>query len=294
MRIACIGDVHYTSMFLHGSAKRKLNREFYTRFFRTFFSVEADRYVCLGDLTHFGTKRQLREIFSIIRETKRDEQRFEPVIGNHDILFGGKETFRTISGLRWLYRADDQEDVRLLYVDTARVAAFRKNSSYMGIEQSRWICDQLLSAGTKPVVVFAHHPCNHVRMTDSQGRYLTHMSLDDVLELKSGTAIYINGHKHRDHYHVDKNWAFLQFSDILDEPVIRILDLDDGNLSMESVVITDPEMLHAAKVIIRSVGTFMRKKKDEQFAEVEDLTLQQNEEESSFHLDFSPRPAARA
>lgn len=293
MRIACIGDVHYTSMLLHGTAKRKLNKSFYTKFFQTFFSIEADRYVCLGDFTHFGTKRQLREIFSIIRETKREDQCFEPVIGNHDILFGGKENFRQISGLPSLYRADDLEEVRLLYLDTARVAAFRKNSSYMGIEQSRWICDQLLSAEDKPVVVFAHHPCNNVRMTDSEGRYLTHMSLNDVLALKKGTAIYINGHKHRDHFHVDKNWAFLQFSDILDEPVIRVLDLDKGNLSMESVAITDPNMLRAAKTIIRSVGTFMKKKNDASFADVDDLILQKNKDESGFQLDLSPDPAVR-
>ncbi len=284
MRIACISDLHYTSMRFRRRAKRDLNRAFYREFFRTFFSVEADLYVCLGDFTHFGTKRQLREVFSLIHETKRPEQQFEAVIGNHDVLFGRKQNFQDISGLDPLYRSIETEDLRLLFLDTARVAAFRKNSSIMAIDQSRWICDQLLTSGEKPTIAFAHHPCNNVRMTDSEGRYLTHMSLDAVLELKDGPGFYINGHKHKDCFYTSKNWAFLQLNDILDEPTIRVFDVQGGELSMHSVSIRTPWMLEASNDIARTLWTFVKTKNDTDFAEVNDLSLSVDETTDGFFV----------
>lgn len=273
MRIACIGDIHYTTMAVHGKRKREMNRTFYLRFFEAFFSVEADYYVILGDLTHFGTHRQLREIRDIIETTKRPEQKLEVIIGNHDILFGQKEPFRHIMGLDHLYRAFDVEGVRLIFLDTARVAAFRKNSSLMGIEQSRWLSNEILEAGDRPVIVFAHHPAKDVRMTDHDGRYLPSLSVQSVLALKDGRGIYINGHKHRDHFSVEGQWAFLQFNDILDELAIRVLTIDSEAVTMESVYIDDPWMVEATNRIAHAVSTYVKTKNDEAFADVDALTL---------------------
>ncbi|MDD7592711.1 MAG: metallophosphoesterase [Peptoniphilaceae bacterium] len=289
MRIACIGDIHYTSMAFRGKKHREMNRTFYRRFLETFFAVDADYYVILGDLTHFGTHRQLREIREIIEGAKRPEQHLEIVIGNHDILFGQKEPFRRIMGLDHLFRSFDAEGVRLIFLDTARVASFRKNSSLMGIEQSRWFSSQLLEAGERPVMVFAHHPADDVRMTDQEGRYLPHLSVKSVLALKEGRGIYVNGHKHKDHFSVEQNWAFLQFNDILDEMTIRILNYDEGKFSMESVTIDDPWMVKATDRIARLLFTFVKKKNDVSFADVGDLTLEQTDDES-FRMDMATKP----
>lgn len=291
MRIACIGDVHYSNMVFRSEKMRALNRAYYERFFNAFFSVEADLYVCLGDLTHFGTRRQLEEIFALIFAAKRPDQRFETVIGNHDILFGNKEQFKEISGLKRLYRSEETKDGTLLFLDTARVRAFRKNSSIMDIEQSRWVSRKLMNRGDKMVVVFAHHPAHAVRLTDHEGRYMPHLSLDAVLDVKSGTGIYINGHKHRDAFHVKKSWAFLQFNDILDEPAIRILDIKDGKLKMESVILDDPWTVRTSNAIARAVLTFVKKKNDADFDDVDDLTLDPIDNDS-FQLDLHPQAAA--
>lgn len=289
MRIACVGDLHYSNLRWRSARLQKINSFFYRHFFESFFSIEADLYVCLGDLTHFGTASELKQIFSIIEETKKDGQQFEPVIGNHDILFSRKRTFQRISGLEELYRAQDAGDWRLIFLDTARVNAFRKDSSYMGIAQSRWLCDELMNSLDRPVMIFAHHPAKQVTMTDKDRRYLINLSLADVLKIKSDTAVYVNGHKHRNKFSVEDNWAFLQFNDILDEPAIRVLELDGRNVKMETISFQDPEMLMAAKKIAAGIITFVSKRRKGDFADVDDLKLYQALDDDSYRLDLSYR-----
>lgn len=289
MRIACVGDLHYSNLRWRSSRLQRINNFFYQHFFKSFFSIEADLYVCLGDLTHFGTPGELKQIFSIIQENKRPDQVFEPVIGNHDILFSKKRIFQKISGLESLYRAKDADEWRLIFLDTARVNAFRKDSSYMGIAQSRWLCDELMESLDRPVMIFAHHPADQVTMTDQDRRYLINLSLVDVLKIKSDTAVYVNGHKHRNKFHVEDNWAFLQFNDILDDPAIRVLELDGRNVKMETISFQDPEMINAASKIAAGIITFVRQKRKGEFADVDDLKLYRALDDDTYRLDLSYR-----
>lgn len=290
MRIACVGDLHYSNLHWRSAELQRLNRRFYENYFQHFFAIAADLYVCLGDLTHFGTPGELKEILAIIAKYRRPDQRFEVVIGNHDILVSRKKTFQRLCGLDRLYRSFQMENWRLVFLDTARTYAFRKDSSLMSIAQSRWLCQEILDHPHQPMMVFAHHPAQQVTMTDQDRRYLIHLSLADVLKIKEGPAVYVNGHKHKYHYHVEDNWAFLQFNDILDDPSAQVLTLEGTEVSMETLRLDSPGVLAAAKRIGQGMVTFVPKKKKGNFAQVAGLCLNHDQGQDRYLLKLLSKP----
>lgn len=272
MRIACISDAHYSAMHWRTKALKDQNEFFYNKIFASLFAQEADLYLCLGDLTHYGTAREFKSVYKIINSHRKENQRFENLVGNHDLLVQTKASYQAVTGSK-LYWAEDYEDVKLIFMDTSRALRPGKNSSEISWEQSEFVIRELEEAGEKLAVIFAHHPPERMNFLNKEGKYDKSLTLDRILKHKKGRGIVINGHLHKDRFYTKGEWGFLQFNDILDEPTIRCLDIKDGELTMSTLSFTQEEMVRAARNIALALITFRRVENPWEYAQVRELSL---------------------
>lgn len=271
MRIICMGDAHFTSMKWRSEVMRKINRRFYTEMFRLFFAQEGDLYLSLGDLTHFGTLREYRDIYRIIHQTKKPDQRFVQVVGNHDLLTIGKDRYQKLTG-QALYWKEEQDNLVLLFLDTCRALHPGKKSGRMNLQQVAFIQDSLREAKDRFVLIFAHHPPQRVEIMDDLGNPIPNRTLEDVLqERQQGRGLYINGHLHKDRFEAIDRWGRIQFNDILDEPTVRILEILEGRVTMETQSLSSPKYQWFSQQIAQGILTFKRTMNDEEFAKIRDL-----------------------
>lgn len=273
MRIICLGDAHYSSMRFRSGHTKEINNKFYNKLFSLIFSQDADLYLSLGDLTHFGTLKEFRGIYSIIEETKTKNQEFLQVVGNHDLFRFSKWGYQRLTGME-LYHVRETEEAKLIFLDTSRVRHFGKKSGRMHMSQVEWLENELMEAGDKLCVVFAHHPISRIEIVDWDGRLIHNTNLYQSLKKKSGNGVFVNGHLHKDRYEVYEDWAFLQFNDILDEPTIRVLDIEDGSISLDTISCKDEEQLDYSQHIASAILTFRRTRNDEEYASVRKLDVE--------------------
>lgn len=289
MKIVCMGDAHYASLPFKSKLLKEKNKYFYKSVFKELFEQEAELYISLGDLTNYGRKTHTKEIYSIINECKREDQRFVQVTGNHDLLAMSKKTYQEISGQK-LYWVEDYPDCKLIFLDSCKQFHPGRSSSKIDWKQRKFLEEELYKSGDKLTLVFAHHPPERVVFYDQNDRVDASIKMEDILFKKHGRGVYINGHLHQDRYYTKGQWGFLQFNDILDEPTVRVLELSDGQLEMRTKSLNSPSMIEAASKISKSILTFYRKRNDELFARVRDLRIgnkeDEREEEEECLMDF--------
>lgn len=272
MRIACIGDAHYSAMHWRTKALKEQNEFFYHKIFASLFAQEADLYLSLGDLTHYGSPREFRSVYKIINSHRRENQRFENLVGNHDLLVQTKASYQALTGSK-LYWSEDYDDVKLIFMDTSRALHPGKSSSSISWEQAEFVKKELEEAGDKLALVFAHHPPERMTFRNEKGRVDKSLTLDQILKHKKGRGIVVNGHLHQDRFYTRGEWGFLQFNDLLDEPTVRCLDIKDGELTMSTISFTQHEMIHAARNIALALLTFRRVDNPWEYAQVRELLL---------------------
>ncbi|WP_053942999.1 metallophosphoesterase family protein [Kallipyga gabonensis] len=272
MRIACIGDAHYSAMHWRTKALKEQNEFFYNKIFASLFAQEADLYLSLGDLTHYGSPREFRSVYKIINSHRRENQRFENLVGNHDLLVQTKASYQALTGSK-LYWSEDYDDVKLIFMDTSRALHPGKSSSSISWEQAEFVKKELEEAGDKLALVFAHHPPERMTFRNEKGRVDKSLTLDQILKHKKGRGIVVNGHLHQDRFYTRGEWGFLQFNDLLDEPTVRCLDIKDGELTMSTISFTQHEMIHAARNIALALLTFRRVDNPWEYAQVRELLL---------------------
>lgn len=272
MRIACIGDAHYSAMHWRTKALKEQNEFFYHKIFASLFAQEADLYLSLGDLTHYGSPREFRSVYKIINSHRKENQRFENLVGNHDLLVQTKASYQALTGSK-LYWSEDYDDVKLIFMDTSRALHPGKSSSSISWEQAEFVKKELEEAGDKLALVFAHHPPERMTFRNEKGRVDKSLTLDQILKHKKGRGIVVNGHLHQDRFYTRGEWGFLQFNDLLDEPTVRCLDIKDGKLTMSTISFTQHEMIHAARNIALALLTFRRVDNPWEYAQVRELLL---------------------
>ncbi|MBU8568638.1 hypothetical protein KM914_19885 [Virgibacillus pantothenticus] len=64
----------------------------------------------------------------------------------------------------------------------------------------------------------------------------------DVLRTKKGYGIYINGHNHKDSIETIDNCSFVQANAVPDDQSIRVLEINDNAISIQSLNVTSPEL----------------------------------------------------
>lgn len=273
MRVACMGDAHYSGMKWKNRHYKLINHALYEGVFREFFRQEADLYLSLGDLTNFGTKKEFEDVYGIIQQFNKP---FVQVVGNHDLVCSTKQEYQRYTGMP-LYWSESHDDCHLIFLDSCRQLYAGKKSGQMSLAQVEFLKRELERAGDKLAIVFAHHPIQRIQVLDEDGKEIEGYDLKEILKQKPGKGVYVNGHLHRDHYHTEGNWGFFQFNSILDEPTVRIIEVKDGVVSLETHCMEDKVIQKYATKIAKACITYQRRENDEEFVNQRDFVLHEDE-----------------
>ncbi|WIV19916.1 metallophosphoesterase [Paenibacillus polygoni] len=237
MRIALIGDLHYHEADQTLGNWVEARDAFYKNMLHHFLSSEADLYISLGDLTNLGTTSELREVYEIIHSYER---RFHHVLGNHDTYTQPKKEIQKQTG-QACYYSITMEDFILVFLDTTREMDVRNWGGWLDEEQLNWFEQVVQNSGTKPTLVFAHHPVYLTTTGSDREKGSIDPSIDmwRILRQKKGTGIYFNGHTHVDSIMEQNGWTFIQLSACLDQHAYRIAEITGEEVRVQAVDITD-------------------------------------------------------
>lgn len=143
-------------------------------------------------------------------------------------------------------------------METARDHDHEDYSGYVNDKQLQWLEAEIAESEDKLVIIFAHHPV-YDTTANSNFPYLSiqpEVPILDVLRKKKGNGIYINGHNHKDSIETIDNWTFVQANAVLDDQSIRILEINDNEISIQSPHVASPELRGMAQLIGSNINHF--------------------------------------
>ncbi|UJF33624.1 metallophosphoesterase family protein [Paenibacillus hexagrammi] len=114
----------------------------------------------------------------------------------------------------------------------------------MDTEQLEWLRAQLEASGDKPAFVFAHHPVHATTSRSTLDKLSIHPDIDmmAVLKAKKGPGFYFCGHNHANSIALQNGWHFIQTAACLDIPAFRVVELQNGQVSISLVELNDEEL----------------------------------------------------
>lgn len=254
MRIAFIGDLHYPSMVDKQEEVKEARDAFYATFLQSFFEIEADYYVSIGDLTNFGKADELREVYEIIR---KHNKAFIHTFGNHDLYGVPRDEVLSIADSEQNI-VIETEQATLISLETARDHDYVNYSGYVSDKQLTWLEKEIEQSGEKLVIIFAHHPVYDTTVNSNfpYRSIAPEVPILEVLRKKLGKAIYVNGHNHKESIETIGNWTFVQASAVLDHQSVRILDINENEISIQPVDVGTPELATMARLIGSNMSHF--------------------------------------
>lgn len=259
MKIAVMSDLHYPSST---GVKNPLeesvinNRDgFYRDYLKNFFAAEADLYVSLGDLTNYGKKDELTEVYDIINSYDKP---FKHVLGNHDRYTMTKNEIDELTEMQGDHVIDTPEAL-LVFLETARELDREKYDGWLTDEQLMWLEQVIVDSGEKTIIIFAHHPLHDTTARSNKKMLSLHPSINiwDVLQKKKGRGFYINGHTHTDSIVEKEQWAFVQCSAVLDSQSVRILDIQQEVIEVQALDISTAHSAEQAAIIGEAIEHFV-------------------------------------
>lgn len=253
MKIAVFGDLHYPAIQENFPDIRKTRDQFFRTFLTSFFSVEADLYVSIGDLTNYGLEDELTEVFQIIHTMNKP---FIHVIGNHDAYGLPKGELVAITQ-QPRYTAVQNDNATLLFLDSAKEQDFEHWGGTLEDEQLQWLSEQLAQTD-KPTIVFAHHPVYNTTMNSEKDCLSVDPSipLQRTLETKAGLNLYVNGHNHYNSIHRDGDWTYMQIAAVLDEIGARLIEVKEKTITVTELTFNTEELREQANCIGESINHF--------------------------------------
>ncbi|TWT27186.1 metallophosphoesterase [Planomicrobium sp. CPCC 101110] len=254
MRIAVIGDLHYPELTTDNQFIAGARQGFYETFMERFFSIPADLYVSIGDLTNYGTEEELENIYSIIR---RHGKQFVHVLGNHDVYgLKRKEVLDITQQQR--FHLVETDTAMLAFLDTTREQDLTDCGGILDPIQQEWLESVVEYSGETPLLVFGHHPIYATTAKSHEPMHYIHphVQVQEILQKKQGPGLYVNGHNHYNSIALRKRWTFLQIAAVLDEQAARIIDISDSLISIDSIDLSDPLLEEQAKVIGEAINHF--------------------------------------
>jgi 3',5'-cyclic-AMP phosphodiesterase len=226
LRIALIGDIHYPT--LASQPKHIQARdEFFRHVFQEFFSLDADVYICVGDVTHTGHADEWNGIANLLEPYEGKPFRF--VLGNHDTLVETKAS--VLSRMHQSrYFTEDFGDVRLMFIDTTHE---RRRDNWGGVvdkHQLDWIRSEENHMDT-PLLLFGHHPLyNTTAHSSDRMMYIENSAeLEAAVDRAHRPVIYFNGHNHAQSivkHPGRENWTCIQTASILSGLCFRTIDVN--------------------------------------------------------------------
>ncbi|QGS69280.1 hypothetical protein CV093_16035 [Oceanobacillus sp. 143] len=180
MRIAVIGDLHFSALKEDNKVFENERNAFYTTFIQRFFSTPADLYVSIGDLTNYGLQKEYEAIYKLINE---QEKPFIHVFGNHDTYGLLRNDVLNLTKQK-RYHAITKENAVLAFLDTTREQDYNVWGGTLDIEQQEWLSEVVEQSGELPVIVFAHHPVHETTMHSDRENQSIHPDIPiwDILK----------------------------------------------------------------------------------------------------------------
>lgn len=254
MKIAVIGDLHYPALNEEYKFIEEDRKIFYENFLERFFSVPADLYVSIGDLTNFGLEEELVQVYDIIN---RHGKPFVHVLGNHDVYAQTREKVLSTTGQQRFHSITTESAV-LAFIDTAKEQDFEDWGGTLDAEQIDWLEGAIEQSGDLPLLVFGHHPV-HATTANSEKDKLCippHIPVWELLSKKQGAGFYVNGHNHFNSFAARDHWNFLQIAAVLDEQAVRVIEVSDSHIEIDSVNLYDPDMYKRSQFLGESISHF--------------------------------------
>ncbi|MGK7376886.1 metallophosphoesterase family protein [Planococcus sp. 1R117A] len=254
MKIAVIGDLHYPALEDGYAFIEEDRKVFYETFLERFFSIPADLYVSIGDLTNYGWKEELEEVYAIIDQHQKP---FVHVLGNHDIYGSTREEVLMVTKQQ-RFRAFRTDSAALVFLDTAKEQDFEDWGGTLDAEQLDWLEGVIEESGELPLLVFAHHPVHATTTNSNQAMLSIHPDIPvwELLSKKQGCGLYVNGHNHFNSVAEREQWNFLQIAAVLDEQAVRVIEVSDSHISIDTVDLYDPELNKHAQVVGDAINHF--------------------------------------
>jgi hypothetical protein len=257
MRLVLMGDLHYH--YVDGSIPgwREARDRFFGVLLDRFLDIDADWHISLGDLTNFGTPSELEGVYGLIR---RKERRFVHVLGNHDLYAMPRDFVLGASGGE-RYHAVETDEAVLALLDTAREQNRRDWSGHVDEAQLLWLESVVRASGSKPLLVFAHHPVydTTARSTEPKGSIVPEIDIRGMLDAKRGIGVYFNGHTHVESIAREGNWTFVQLAACLDVPSFRLVTLEDAEIRIDAIDLDEESLLADARFLHRCMPHFAPK-----------------------------------
>ncbi|TWT07875.1 metallophosphoesterase [Planococcus sp. CPCC 101016] len=254
MKIAVIGDLHYPTLKESYSFIKKDRQLFYEIFLENFFSIPADLYVSIGDLTNFGTQDELADVYSIIEKHGKP---FKHVLGNHDVYGMTRKEVLAITGQQGFHHVST-EFAELAFLDTAQEQNFANWGGTLDEVQQNWLSAVIKKTENRPLLVFGHHPIYGTTKNSTKDKRCIHPDIPiwEILSKKQGVGLYINGHNHFNSIAARENWTFLQLAAVLDEQAIRLIKVSDSLLSIDYISFDQLQLQKHAQVIGDAIDHF--------------------------------------
>ncbi|AQQ55179.1 hypothetical protein B0X71_16620 [Planococcus lenghuensis] len=255
MKIAVTGDLHYPELHEAIEFIRKDHREFFETFIGRFFSIPANLYVSIGDLTNIGSAEELNDVYALLRKY---DKRFMHVLGNHDMYSLTRNEVLAITEQDRSYVISTEQAV-LAFIDTAREKDFKDWGGTLDVQQLSWLETVIEQSGERPLILFAHHPPNGTTARSEKDKRCIHPDIPiwDVLSKKKGIGLYVNGHNHCNSIVQKGQWTFLQLAAVLDEQAVRTIEVTDSEIIIDFVDVSDPLLKAKAQIIGNSIPYFL-------------------------------------
>lgn len=254
MRLVLMGDLHYHEIDKSVPGLPEARTAFYHTLLGRFLDMDADLHISLGDLTNFGSSLELEEVYGLLQ---REDRNFIHVLGNHDLYWQTRREVLEITGQQ-RYHAIDTGTAMLVFLDTAKELDFDDWGGWLDDEQLQWLESKVEASGTKPLLVFGHHPVYNTTARSEREKGSIHPSIDmwRILNRKKGVGVYFNGHTHVDSIVAQNNWTFVQLSACLDQHGFRIVEFADEAITISAVDITDADVLENAPLLHQNMVHF--------------------------------------
>ncbi|WP_033542601.1 metallophosphoesterase family protein [Planococcus sp. CAU13] len=254
MKIAVIGDLHYPSVNAEYALLRQERQLFYESFMAHFFSIPADLYVSIGDLTNFGSQDELEDIYAIIDQHHKP---FVHVLGNHDLYGMSRDEVLDITHQERFHSLTTEGAV-LAFLDTAKEMDYEDWGGTLDTIQQQWLADIVEKSGDRPLIVFGHHPVYGTTKNSSLEKRCISPDIPmwDILNKKQNAGLYVNGHNHFNSIAAREQWTFLQIAAVLDEQAVRVIEISDAFISIDYVPFADNELQQRARAIGNAINHF--------------------------------------
>lgn len=254
MRLILMGDLHYPYLEQSNDQLLEARERFYSQFLQKFLEIEADWHISLGDLTNQGVAEEIEYVFSHISESNRS---FRHVLGNHDTYSLPKDQILAITG-QPRYNAIETEEALLVFLDTTKEMDWEHWGGDMDAKQLEWLEKQVRRSGSKPLLIFGHHPVYNTT-TRSEGENLSidpYIDMRFILEQKEGLGLYFNGHNHVHSIVQQDQWHFIQTAACLDQPCFRLVEIDAEEVRIQLIPVVDRDILNSAPAIYEEMPYF--------------------------------------